>query len=137
MVYESGSGGEIAVRNNDVVTVSGYENMPYLAQFGGKEGSFWADGLLLTGDQQHTSLTEDALNNNPLTSTGRIAIEDAMKMDLAFLENDINGTVVNVSTQIVSSNRMDAQIDINGQTIYVGWNPDELFLNYSLDGTDA
>ncbi len=131
MVYESGSGGEIMVRNNDVVTVNGYENNPYLAQFGGN--AFWGDGLLMTGDQQHVAQTEEALNTNTLSSSGRIAIEEAMKADLAFLPSDIEGTSVSVATQIAGPNRLNAQMNINGTIIYMNWNPDELFLNYALD----
>lgn len=130
LLYETGSGGEIIIRNNDVVTVAGYENMPYIAQFGGN-GS-WMDDLLLTGDQRHTSQTEQALIDVPLTSAGRIAINNAMEADLEFLSDDIAGTKVEVNTTIASRNRMDAAINAAGNTIYMNWNPDTLFLTYKL-----
>jgi hypothetical protein len=90
------------------------------------------DDLLLTGDERHTSQTEAALANNPLTSAGRIAIQQAIENDLAFLEDDIGGTEVSVNVTIAGRNRVDATIDITGQTIKMGWNPDSLFLTYKL-----
>jgi hypothetical protein len=35
LIFETGNGGDMMLRNNDIVTVEGYENQPYLAMFGG------------------------------------------------------------------------------------------------------
>lgn len=130
LLYETGSGGDMVLRNNDIVTVAGYENMPYLSMYGGN-GS-WMDDLLLIGDQKHTAQTETALQNTPLTSQGRQIIEDAINADLQFLVDDVEGTAVDVAVSIPSKNRVDAAININGQTIYMNWHPDAIFLNYEI-----
>jgi hypothetical protein len=129
-IQEQGSGGEIIIRNNDVVTVNGVENQPYAAQFGGSEWIF--NDLFLVDDQKFTATTEQALLNNPLTSAGRITIEAAMNADLAYLPDAIPGTSVTISTSIPQKNRLDATIEIDGQTFGLNWNPDGSFLNYTL-----
>lgn len=129
LIEELGSGGEIQVRNNDLVMVQGNENMPYLAMFGGAD--WWGNGLLVTGDAQFQSKTEQVLLNTPLTSNGLIAIENAISDDLQSLEN-ITGTQVITNVVIAAKNRLDVTIDINGQQFYVTWNPDSSFLTYKL-----
>jgi hypothetical protein len=129
LVYESGTGGDLIVRNNDLVTVQGYENQPYIANFGGSGG--WAD-TFLTGSQKHTSQTEAALLANDLNSAGRIAITNAISDDLQYLVTDIPGTVVNVQVSIPKVDRLDAFITIGGLTFYMNFNPDSKFLNYTI-----
>lgn len=129
LLMELGSGGEIQVRNKDIVTVGGYENQPYIACFGGSEWLF--NGLLVHGNAQFTSKTEDVLKNTPLTSSGLIDIENAISDDLQYLE-DITGTAVTVDARIINPNRLDVYIGIDGQTFYFNYNPDSAFLNYGL-----
>ena len=129
LITELGSGGEIIVRNNDAVGITGYENQLYLAMFGG--ASWWGNGLLVTGDAQFQSQTEQALLNNPLTSTGLIAIDTAISNDLDYLSN-ITGTTVSFTSTIVATNRLDIKVSIAGKTFYLSWNPDSRFLTYSL-----
>ena len=130
LLFETGSGGSVLLRNNDVVTVAGYENMPYIAQFGGN--GYWADDLVLTGNQRHTSQTEQVMNSVPLNSAGRIAIEDAITADLSFFSDAVPGTDAEVSVSIAAKDRVDADIEINGQNIYMNFNPDSMFLTYAL-----
>lgn len=128
-IFESGGGGEVVIRNNDLVTVNGYENMPFISMFGGAKG--WQNDLLLLGNNRHLAQTENALNTIPLTSAGRILIEQAILLDLETFVNDIPNSTVSVSTTI-NKNRLDVAITINGETIYLSWNPDIKFLNYSV-----
>ena len=130
LLIEQGSGGNLVIRNNDLVTVSGYENMPYIGQFGGD--TFWADGLLLVDDQMHTCQTEKVMNSVPLNSSGRVSISNAVEEDLAFLADAVPGTATTVSVAIAAKNRIDSNVGIAGQNIYMQFNPDSSFLTYTL-----
>jgi hypothetical protein len=100
-VIESLNGGEIQVLGNDLATVDGLENMPYLAWFGGNVGQstkkklssaeqnfdWWGNNLLFFNEPsfQFNSLFENTIKTMPLTSSGRAAMEQAANLDLAFL----------------------------------------------------
>jgi hypothetical protein len=127
LIYETGNGGDLKLRGNDLATVEGYENAPYLSMFGGNR--WW--GNYLVPDNPFAAKTEEALRTNALTSAGRIAIEDAVKEDLKFL-NDIPDTVYTVSTTIANSNRIDIVVNINGKPFELQWHPDSLFLTYRI-----
>ena len=127
LIYETGNGGDLALRGNDLVQVQGVENGPYLAMFGG--GSWWGNYLIPA--YPFGSQTEQAMNVQPLTSAGRIAIERAIKADLSYL-NNIAGTTWTVSTAVTAVNTLIVTININGQLYNYEWNPDELFLNYMV-----
>lgn len=128
LIYESGNGGELLLRGNDLAGVNGYENAGYLAQFGGAE--WWGNYMT---DQPYNSQTEIALQTNALSSAGRLAIEQAIKADLEFLK-DISGTTATVQTSIAGVNRLDSLININGKQFYLQYNPDSMFLKYSVGG---
>jgi len=132
LLIETGSGGDAVLRGNDLVTVEGLENQPYLAMFG-DDGSWWGNIFLQDKpDAQLLSLTEAALNKYALTSGGRLKIEEAINLDLEFLKDAIPGTEIHIQTQIAGANRLDIRIDIDGQTFGMQWNPDSGFLSYSL-----
>jgi len=126
LIYEVGEGGDLLLRGNDLVHVKGYENAPYLAMFGGNK--WWANYLTKNKFQ---SKTEQVLYTTPLTSSGRVTIENAILSDLTFL-NDIPGTKYSVSTKITNSNRLEISISINGNTFMYVWNPDTMFLTYQV-----
>lgn len=114
-LVENGDGGDVVKTPNDLFVIEGFQNMIYLALFGGcveastppqriaTEQAFdwWANNLLAPGDPglQFNSETERSLLKNALTSSGRIQIERAVKNDLVFMQDF--ATVV-VSVQIVS-----------------------------------
>lgn len=130
MVYETGSGGDVLIRNNDIVMSFGEENVPYLSHFGGRE--WWGDDLLVFGNQRHLATTEKVINTVPLTSNGRVKIEEAMNKDLDYLAEEIPGTKSKVSVAINNSNKISADVEVNGQTFFMNWNPDSLYLSYAL-----
>lgn len=130
LLTETGSGGDVVVCNHDLVTIAGYENTPYLAQYGGS--SCWADDLLFFGDTRHTARTEKVVNTTPLTSTGRVLIEEAMNDDLLFIQDDVAGTKTNASVRITDTNEIAADITINGLSFYMNFKPDSLYLTYKL-----
>ncbi len=111
-IIEEGNGGELVKKTGDLSWISGFQNMIYLAMFGGNvrastptqriatEEAFdwWANNLLAPGDPsiQFNSETERALNSIPLSSSGRTSIQQAIENDLAFME-DFATVIVNTS----------------------------------------
>lgn len=117
---EVGQGGEIIKTPTDVSLVFGFENMPYLAMFGGnlesttpvkrdlkndQASDWWGNSLLMEGDEsiQFNSLTEKMLNNVSLTSSGRVRIEGAMKKDLEFMREF---ALIKVSVTIIAPDKI-------------------------------
>lgn len=124
-VIETLNGGDLQLKGNDLGLVYSIENMIYLALFGGNvEASteidipeqsldWWANRLLFrdTPSAQFNSLTERTLNTTPLTSAGRITIENAIKKDLEFFEEF--GATVTVSVSIVATDRINVSIKVS------------------------
>jgi hypothetical protein len=124
-IVETGNGGDLQVMGNDLAAVRGIENMPYLGMFGGNKEQvtknrveevqsfdWWANSLLMPSNQsiQLNSITEKTFDTVPLTSSGRVLIENAIKEDLKFL-SDLGATVV-VSVTIVATDRIDILLRI-------------------------
>lgn len=131
-IIETGSGGDLIYRTPDLQPARGLENQPYGLMFGGNASEPWWGNDLLMPNTPFTCLTQDALRNNPLTSQGRVNIEAAMNADLQTLRDNIPGTTATVSTSITAPNRLEAEININGQIFIALWNPDAEFLTYTL-----
>ncbi len=102
-ICEKDSGGDLLLVDNDLAVIEDNSNQPYLAMFGGNveantepdvEGEikenfdWWGNNLLFPQDElsQFNSNTERAFINNPLTSSGRVIIEQAVIVDTQFLE---------------------------------------------------
>lgn len=125
-VIETGNGGDLTKNGNDLAMVFSFENMVYLALFGGNKEAvtpqkrisseqafdYWANSLLFPEDTalQFNSITEKTLETTALTSVGRLTIEDAVKADLEFMAAFAE---VSVSSQIVSSDRIDISVKVN------------------------
>lgn len=108
-LLEGGNGGDVQLLGRDLAVVYGWQNMPYIAMFGGnvkqstprtrnaEEQNFdwWANSLLLPNEPeaQMNSLTERMLLNVALNSSGRLQIEQAVKKDLEFMKPWANITV--------------------------------------------
>lgn len=107
-VIETGNGGDLIKNGNDLALVYSFENMPYLAMFGGNKESgtgprleteqafdWFGNSLFFPNDEslQFNSLTEKALDTIPLTSAGRILIENEIKKDLQFMQSFAEITV--------------------------------------------
>lgn len=132
LIFESGNGGELKQRGNDFVMVQGIENEPYMLMFGGSR-EWWGNDFLdpTDTDKIWSSETEKILNSVALNSAGRIKIEEAVNKDLAPLRKQ-TGAVVGVQVQILSDDRCEILIDINGLKQQFVWAPDALFKNYKL-----
>ena len=109
-LYESGNGGDILLNGNDLAKANTFDNMPYLAMFGGNVGfstptkrvnneqnfDFWANDLLFgeNKEMQFNSKTEFVLTSASLNSRGRQLIQEAVKTDLQFMVPFANIDVV-------------------------------------------
>ena len=108
-LHESGSGGEISIINNDLVLGEALFQQVYLALFGGNlEASTRGDELITeirqdwwgnsvffgeNPNKQFNSLTEKALNEVVLNSSGRLTIINAINEDLDYLRSVVNFTI--------------------------------------------
>jgi len=117
-------GGDYVLLGNDIQGSSELYNQIFLALFGGNreqstkreyaigESRFdwWANALLFPENdvRQYNSLTERTLVNVSLTSAGRQEVEEAVKVDLTYLQA-LGKTEVLV--YLISSNKI--QIDVS------------------------
>jgi hypothetical protein len=124
-LIETGNGGDLVKKGKDLSVIHGFQNMPYLALFGGNvEAStpskrnkgelgfdYWGNSLLMDNDpeQQFNSLTERTLKNVPLTSSGRLLIEQAVVSDLDFMKSF---ATIAVTVSIVSVDRVKILVQI-------------------------
>jgi hypothetical protein len=120
LIQDSGSGADIVLTTSqrDFVIVEGFQNMPYLAMFGGNPRAsttgerqpqeqamdFWGNSLLANEpDLQFNSETERVLMEQPLTSRGRELILQAVKKDLQFMKSFCE---VSAAVAIIGANRV-------------------------------
>ena len=123
LLFESGSGGEISILNNDISLVETLYQQVYIRLFGGNleanttgseiEGKqredFWANELFFNNrkDKQFNSDTERALDNVVLNTSGRIDILRAVESDLKNLENIAD---ITINVIILDYNRIEISI---------------------------
>src|SRR4051812_18891907 len=117
-LLETGNGGDVNKKGKDLSVIYGFQNMPYLAMFGGnvqsstpgkrlptEQASDWWGNALLTNDIGHqmNSETERALMTTLLTSSGRLKIEQAVKKDLSFMKEfaEVTSDVSIINTDVV------------------------------------
>ena len=123
-LIETFDGGDLVLNGNDLQVIDGFQNMIYLALFGGnieqstkefdedeERFDYWANDLLMldSPDIQYNSETERTLNEVTLNSRGRLLIEQSVKKDLEFMQ-DFGNIEVNVS--IVQNDRVKINVII-------------------------
>ena len=123
-LIETFDGGDLVLNGNDLQVIDGFQNMIYLALFGGnieqstkefdedeERFDYWANDLLMldSPDIQYNSETERTLNEVTLNSRGRLLIEQSVKKDLEFMQ-DFGNIDVNVS--IIQSDRVKINVII-------------------------
>lgn len=124
-VIETGNGGDLTKNGSDLAMVFSFENMPYLALFGGNVAAvtpqkrleseqafdYWANSLMHPNDTslQFNSLTEKTLQTTTLNSSGRIIIENDIKSDLEFM---LPFAEVTVSTEIIATDHIKIGIGL-------------------------
>lgn len=110
-LIEQGDGGDLELTGKDIERVMGFQNMPYIAMFGGNAEStpvtrleseqafdFWGNSFTDDRSLMFNSLTEKALRETPVSSSGRLAIERAVLKDLEFMKV-FSGVSVQVSIE--------------------------------------
>lgn len=114
-LVENGNGGDLVKTPRDLSVIEGFENMPYLAICGGNlkastakrlptEQAFdWWANSFMDPELQMNSETERVLNNVALNSSGRTAIEEAVKKDLGFMTKF---ALINVVVSIVATDKV-------------------------------
>lgn len=85
LIYESGDGGEMKLKNEDLETVSSITNSFYLALFSSKTSDWWGNAELLT-DNPFNSTFETTLDSVSLNSSGLKQLEQSALEDLNFLK---------------------------------------------------
>lgn len=149
-LIENGNGGDFENKSRDLKIIEGFENMPYLAMFGGsieqdtpqdreenvQYFDWFGNSLFLneTPELQFNSLTERTLNNVALNSFGRSQIEQAVNKDLEFMKEFADLTI-NVEIQSDDKVRIEILVDEpnnlqNKQFVFI-WDATELEL---IDG---
>lgn len=109
LLYESGSGGELYLLNNDLVLSETFFQSIYVSLFGGnvkastlgneipgqERFDYWANSLFFKNQKskQFNSLTEKILNEVTINSNGRLRIKSAVEQDLNYLKKIVNFTV--------------------------------------------
>lgn len=106
-LYDTGNGGDFVITpDKDLKIDNDFTNQVYLALFGTKTNEdYWANNLLNT---KFRSLTQEFIQNMPLTSAARNELIRVIKKDLEYLQ--INDVDVSFSTNKVT-------IFVNGQKI--------------------
>lgn len=98
-LYETGNGGSVQILGKDLAIYQGWENMIYIALFGGNMEStpakrqlneqaldFWGNTFLKNiPELQYNSRTERTLAEVSINSQGRILIREAANADLEFM----------------------------------------------------
>lgn len=126
LLYESGNGGEMLLKNNDISLVNSLFQQIYLSLFGGNleantqgneiEGQiredWWANSLLFNESEkrQFNSNTERVLNTTALNSSGRNKIINAVETDLRFLKEIAD---IKVNVKILSEKKCEIIISLN------------------------
>lgn len=85
LIFESGDGGEMKLKNDDLETVSSITNSFYLALFSSKTSDWWGNAELLA-DNHFSSTFEKTLDSVSLNSSGLKQLEQSALEDLSFLK---------------------------------------------------
>lgn len=104
-LFETGSGGDFAIVNGDLLMAESLYQQIYLALFGGnieantkdaylqseERFDYWGNSLIWKTEKssQFNSETERTIQNNALNSTGRLRIIQAINNDLEYLKSVI------------------------------------------------
>lgn len=128
-LFETGSGGDFLILNNDLLLTESLHQQFYIAMFGGniqestkssyleseERFDYWANDLFWKEKptKQFNSQTERALKNNALNSSGRLAIIRAINNDLEYLSSVID---FSVDVSILSSSKLEITVTFLGKS---------------------
>lgn len=122
-LFELGSGGDFAIVNDDLLMGESLFQQIFLALFGGnieestkqfyleteERFDYWGNTLLWNDvkTKQFNSETERTLRNVAVNSSGRIAVLQAVELDIAYLK-----TVANIVPDVQILSRSEIKITI-------------------------
>lgn len=128
-LFETGSGGDFAIVNNDLLMGESLYQQIYLALFGGNiEAStkpsylaseerfdYWGNSLIwnTVKTKQFNSETERTIQNTALNSSGRLNILQATRNDLEYLKGVVN---FSVDAAIESTNKIRITVSFGEKT---------------------
>lgn len=128
-LFESGSGGDFAIVNNDLLMGETLYQQIYLALFGGNiqastestyletedRYDYWGNSLIWKDikTKQFNSETERTILTTTLNSSGRLSIIQAVYQDLNYLNAVVSFTV---DVEVLDSNRIRIIVNISGKT---------------------
>lgn len=131
MIYESGNGGELSLKNGIIEETSAIFNQIYLAHFGGnleanttddelegEERFDWWGNTFFNGDDRMNSNLERSLNENSLNSYGRILIERAALSDIEYLSD-----IAEIQTEVtlISADKLKISHTLNQTQVNYIW----------------
>lgn len=125
LMQESNNGGDLVLKGNAMSLANSFQNMPYLAMFGGnveqstlgpkepgeQAQDWWGNYLLMSQqpDVQLNSIFERTITQVSLSSAGRLQLERAVKEDIKFMEAF---ALVNVTASIQDVDRVKIFIEL-------------------------
>jgi len=128
LIIESGSGGDIVIKDNDIATTRMLNNQVYLALFGGNFKSdvgeqnfdYWANDSL-SNEHRFKSEFERTLTEVALNTSGIRTIEYAVKKDLEYLKKyvkiEVDASILrkdllSLYIRLISPNNVEEKIRI-------------------------
>lgn len=137
-LIETGDGGDLVLSGNDLKIVEGWENMVYIALFGGNPGysttgpkivdqqfDWWGNYMLSPSNQKVwiNSTLEYLINNTAINSSGRVKLEQAILNDLSFMRDfakiTASVTLINVDRIKISITIMEPDIKSAKEFVYI------------------
>lgn len=112
LIYESGDGGEMKLKNDDLETVSSITNSFYLALFSSKTSDWWGNAELMK-DNPFSSQFEKTLDSVSITSSGLKQLEQAAIEDLNFLKEYGE---ISVFASVLDLNKISLKINFKEPT---------------------
>jgi phage gp46-like protein len=128
-LFESGSGGDFSIVNNDLLMGETLYQQIYIALFGGNvqestkasyletedRYDYWGNSLIWKDvkTKQFNSETERTILNTTLNSSGRMSIIQAIYQDLNYL---VAVVTLSVDVEILDTNSLRIIVNISGKT---------------------
>lgn len=128
-LYETGSGGDFSIVNNDLLMGETLYQQIYLALFGGNVQAntkssylasedrydYWGNQLVWkeAKTKQFNSETERTIQTTTLNSSGRLSIIQAINQDLEYLKAIVN---LSIQVEIVSSHKIRIIVSFSGKS---------------------
>jgi len=128
-LFETGTSGDFAIVNDDLLMAESLYQQVYLALFGGnieantkdayllseERFDYWGNTLIWKNEKssQFNSETERTIQNNALNSTGRLRIIQAINNDLEYLKSVV---IFDVDVQITGRDNLKIIVNFSSKS---------------------